>query len=218
MFITAIILAGTQQVPSLAQVQQLPPLAAGNLVLQGKDHRPIESVIEPEVVGIDVPGRVKLDMYEGTIADDAGCVRMRWTASFFHGPGIAKSAAKFSDAYRSTEVALRGSGPCPGGRYVHLNWGVEPLQALIALRYLDDIRFRKAKARFSCSESTSTGICRNSRTIRRELAKESPWAVMSKAGVRTFWLGSIGQTVTMVSYHASSPKRITIKREIPAPF
>lgn len=218
MFIAAIVLAGALEVPSLAQVQQLPPLEAGKLLLQDKIHLPIESVIEPKVIGIGVPGMVQLQLIEGAVARANGCVRMRWTASFFFGPGVTRSAAKFSNVYRSTEVALRGAGPCPADKYVHLNWGIEPEQALDALRYLDDIRFRGGNARFSCTDNVASGLCRNSQTIRRELARETLWVVMRKAEVTTFWLGSTGQTFTQVSYNESSPKRIVIKRDIPPPF
>jgi len=201
--------------PSLAEIQRLSPGAAGELALGHQTHGPIESIVRGGS-GMDAPGMIRLDLVERPVAQEGGCSRKRWHLDFFPGPdGIHRLASQPSSR---TEVALSSSGVCPQGQYVQLNSALTPERAFDALRHLDEIRSPRGRARFSCTDRESTHLCSGSRAIRRELARLSPWAVMTEGDATIFWMGTRGDIVTEVRYRAASPDRVVVKREMPAPF
>jgi len=214
MILAAMMLALMQDPPTLAEIERLSPAAAGELALAGQDHGPIVSVVHRQGRGMDPPGLVSVELVERAVTHGAGCSRKRWTLAFFR-----RDAAALSPPVPTTEVALLRSGTCPDGEYVDMNPDMESVQAFEALRYLDEIRLPQSRVRFSCSDRTSSHLCASPRTIRRELARISPWAVMQEGNVTIMWLGVRGGgVVTEVRYRAASPGRITVRRRIPPPF
>jgi hypothetical protein len=202
--------------PSLASLAGLPPAVVGEVVLKRRKHSIIESVTPDR--GLDPPGVVRLKLTERLSSISGGCFRRQWTASFRHEPGTAEASAILYDAFAATEVALPTASGCANGEFVHVNPGLDNAKALSALRHLRNVRSGKAKVRFSCSDSTGSGLCRTPRTIRRELAMLPAWAVTLRNGDIEFWLGKSGQVVTAISYSATLPGHVTVERRIPAPF
>ena len=213
MILAAMLLALMQDPPTLAEIERLSPSAAGELALAGQDHGPVVSVVLQPTRAMDPPGMVTLELVERAVAHVGGCSRKRWTL-YFH----RRDTAASSPPWHATEVALLRSGTCPDGEYVHMNPGIESPQAFEALRHLDEIRMPRSRVTFSCSDRTSSRLCASSRTIRRELARMSPWAVMREGDATILWMGVRGGVVTEVRYRAASPNRITVRRRIPPPF
>jgi len=86
------------------------------------------------------------------------------------------------------------------------------------LAHLDAIRSPRSKISFTCTDSTQSRLCGSDRSIRRDLAALSPWAVTQQGDAWAIWLGVPGQVVTEVRYTPSSPNRVIVDRRIPAPF
>ena len=218
MILMTMVLLATQGPPTLGALANLSPRAAGEIVLAGKDHEPVARIVVPTGQGADPPGMVERQLVEPPVAGPQGCSRRRWTARFSHAPGVAEGEAALSSVWASTEVALPGAAGCPDDGYVHLNPGLERIQALPALRYLDDIRQGDAPAKFTCSDETASGLCGDPKALRRTLAGLSPWAVTRQNGQMVFWLGVPGEVVTEVRYSPDRLDQITVSRRIPAPF
>jgi hypothetical protein len=218
MILTALLLLATQGPPTLAATQQGAPEAAGDLVLAGHDHGPIARIVIPVNQGMNPPGLIERQLVETPVAGAEGCSRKRWNVTFFHGPAVTRDEAPFQNAYATTEVALSGAAGCPNDGYTRLNTDVQPAQGFAALRYLDDLRLRGAKARFTCSDKTSSHLCAGPAKIRQALAMLTPWAVTLEDGDTLLWLGEPGQVVTEVRYRLDRPGRVAVRREIPAPF
>jgi len=205
-----------QAAPTLAQIDDLSPQAVGEVVLAGKDHGPIARIVVPERRGMNPPGMVERQLVEQTVVGPDGCSRRRWTATFFHGPG-GEGQAKLDTTWAKTEIALPGPAGCPDDGYTMVQ-DIEPAQAFAALRRLDDLRFRGAKARFTCSDETDSHLCADPEAMRPALAKLSPWAVLREGGQTVFWMGTPGGVVTQVRYDPAQPERVTVQRAVPAPF
>lgn len=109
------------------------------------------------------------------------------------------------------------SEECPTGQYVHLNPGVDPKLVFGPLMQLEQVRLRQRKVRFSCSDSTPSHLCADDRTIHRELAAISPWALSREGGSMIFWLGTPGEVLTEVRFDTAAPERVTVSRRIPPP-
>jgi len=218
MILMTMILLATQGAPTLAVTQQLTPQAAGDIVLAGHDHGPIARIVIPANQGMNPPGFIERQFVETPVAGAEGCSRKRWTVTFFHGPAVTRDEAPLQNAYATTEVALTAAPGCPDDGYTRLNTGVEPAQGFAALRYLDDLRLRGAKARFTCSDETSSHLCAGPTEIRRALAGLKPWAVSREDADTVFWMGTPGGVVTEVRYRLDRPGRVAVTREVPAPF
>ena len=220
MILVTMLLLAAPTAPTVAAIKHLSPLAAGNAALAGKDHGPIAQIVVPAVGPLQAPGVVELHMVERATATAGGCVRKRWTVSF-RGAGGAPDDATLSYAYAVTEVALRKSVACPRDAYVKVALDLEPGAALAALAHYDDIRRRRVKVTFSCSDSTRSNLCRSPRSLHNGLARVSPWLVKRESGITSLWLGprarEYGQAVTEVSYSASAPATINVTRRTPAP-
>jgi hypothetical protein len=218
MILTTLILLALQSAPTLGAMERLSPQAAGEVVLAGQDHGPIVKIAPPKFPGMSAPGGVERQMVERPVASAGGCVRRRWILGFFHGPDVTQDEAALNSVSSTTEVALAGPTGCPDDGYAQLNGDITPAQAHAALGHLDDLRLRDAKAQFSCSDETRSNLCADTKTIRRELAKLSAWAVMRRNGETVFWLGGGGGAVTEVRYALTGPDRVVVERRIPAPF
>lgn len=203
--------------PTLAEVARLPPAAAGDLVLSGQQHGRIEAIVKPQAGGLEAPGVTERQFVEQAVAREQGCLRKRWTARFRVVSDANADAALLENTYSTTEITLSNSPVCPQGRYVHLNPGVDPQQAFDALVQLERVRSERHKMQFTCSDDTSSGLCTNARTTRRELAAITPWAVSREGRTLIFWLGVPGRAVTEVRFDTATPDRISVTRSIPAP-
>ena len=215
MILAAMLWVSMQGPLTLAEIERLPPAAAGERLLAGREHGPIEAVVRRPPHGMDPPETLELQLVERAVAQARGCSRRRWSITF---SGPAWTAASSSGPWGAAEVALLRDGACPADRYVHVNPGMEPARALDALAHLDQIRSPRSRAVFACSDRTSSRLCGSRRTIRRELARLSPWAVTREGDDTLLWLGVRGETVTEVRYRAASPNRIIVTRRMPAPF
>lgn len=218
MILSTVALLAVQVAPTLATVEALSPLAAGELVLAGKDHGPIVKIVVPGPGGMNAPGAVERQMVEQLVASAGGCSRRRWTVQFFHGPGVTEDQASLSAAWSATEVALPGPAGCPDDGYVHLNPGFEPVRAFTALRRLDDLRRGEAGIQFTCSDETPSNLCADPAKIPLALAKLSPRVLTDEDGETVFWLYDSGAAVTDVRYSATRPDQVSVSRRIPAPF
>ena len=223
MILTLLILLATQgsttQGPAtLGAIEGLSPEAAGEIVLANHEHGPITKVVAPRQRGMDPPGWLRGELVERAVAGAEGCTRRRWNVAFSQGPDVATSQARLESVSATTEIGLSGPAGCPGDGYTSLNGDIDPAQAFVALRYLDDLRFRGAKAQIACSDETASHLCAGSEKIRQALAKLTPWAVMREDGQTIFWLGAPGQIVTEVRYRLDRPGRVTVTRAVPAPF
>jgi hypothetical protein len=213
-----LLLTSSQASPTLGSILAQPPEAAGEAILQGRDHGRIEKVAPAPRRGMDPPGLVQIELLEQPLATSRGCVRTRWTASFHQPSGAAESAATFADAYATTEVALPSASGCSNSRFVHVNPGLSSEEALDALAFLDELRAPASTVALSCADRTGSGLCGTPHRIRQELARLSPWVVTRAAGNIELWLGEPGQIVTAIRYSAAHRDRIEVERSVPAPF
>lgn len=204
-------------VPTLADILRLTPAAAGERVLAGRAHAPIVAVVEPPQRGPAPPGEIALQLVEAAAAQDGGCTRQRWSARFGHGADTGREAARLAGVHTSTEIALSRGGACPDAPYVRLNPGAAPDAGFAALGQLERIRFRQARVRLTCTDSTVSGLCEVGGTV-RELAALTPWAISCAGAEMVIWLGTPGQTVTEVRLNAAMPDRAVVSRRVPAPF
>ena len=218
MIVTTMMLIFAQAIPTLAAIERLSSEIAGDVALAGRDHNPILEIVVPKVTGPEPAGFVELQMVERALPMVGGCVRRRWTVNFYRAATATANDTKLSDAHATTEVALRRATGCQSNSYVHLNGGLDATQAITALTQLNNIRRGQVKAKFSCSDSTSSNLCAMPRAMPSELAKIIPWAVMREGEATTFWLVDRGQTVTEVRYSGVFPNRIIVKRSTPPPF
>src|SRR4051812_19180015 len=147
----------SMQVPSTPEeIERLPPTVAGDLVLAGLEHGPIESVVRQPAYPMAPPGLVILEFVERPVALEGGCSRRRWGLHFIARPD--GSTVELSPPSDSSEVALLPSGTCSEARYVGSS-GVGPSEGLAALRHLDAIRLPESRVRFSCTDTTSSHLC-----------------------------------------------------------
>jgi hypothetical protein len=218
MILAALMLVLAQGDVTLAAVERLPPLAGGELVLAGKDHGPVETVVRRPARGMDPPGLIQLDLVEAAVAAPDGCTRKRWTASFSQPPGAPAGEAVLSDAYAATEISMTLSGPCADESYVHLNPGVTRAEAFAVLAKLKGVASGRIKPDFSCVDATASVLCHDIGTFRRELARLRPWAVTREEGAFVVWLGVPGQVVTEVRFEPGPGNRVAVSRRYPAPF
>jgi hypothetical protein len=194
----------------------LPPAAAGELVLDGQDHGPIETVARRPANGMDPPGLTQLELVEAAVVDADGCVRKRWTASFIQPPA---GEAKLTDAvYSGTEISTALSGRCPDQSYVHLNPGVARAEAVAVLDRLERIASGRIKPDFTCKDTTGSVLCNDIVTFRRALRRLRPWAVTREDGAMLVWLGVPGEAVTEVRFEPGPGNRVAVSRSYPPPF
>lgn len=64
MILVALMLMQAFAHPTLAEVMQLQPVAAGDLVLSGQEHGPVEEVVVPPARGLQPPGLAELELVE----------------------------------------------------------------------------------------------------------------------------------------------------------
>ncbi|PSJ36625.1 hypothetical protein [Allosphingosinicella deserti] len=210
--------ATTPPPPTLGAISALPPEAAGEALLGDREHKRIETVERVPPQSMDLPGLVRLDLFEQPVEVSGGCTRQRWTATFRHARGSPESEAILSNARAVTEVALPHASGCSNASFVHVNPGMGAQEALDALAFLEDLRARRSAVHFSCLDETRSNLCRSDRHMRRELAR-LPASVVTKAGGQTdVWLGKPGQIGITVRYSDAERERVAIRRSIPAPF
>ncbi len=217
MILAAMLALALQAAPTVAEMESLTPEAAGRAVLAGKHHRPIARIVTPPFRGMNPPGMVERRLVEQAVASADGCSRRRWTATFFRGPDVDDSQAQLGTISENAEVALPGPAGCPEDGY-SLIQNIEPAQAFAALRRLDDLRLRGARAAFRCSDKTGSRLCADPKALRPTLAKLSPWMVTREDGRVVFWMGTPGEVITEVRYNPARPERVAVERYTPAPF
>lgn len=204
---------------SLLQVRELSPAAAGDAILRDQPHGPIESFESPTGGGGPTPsGTIQGQFVERPVMSGAGCARRRWTVTFRAAPGADIDTATAQDRYSGWEIAPASDGACPSGRYVHLNPGVSMDQGWQALARLKAVRAETGREAFQCSDSTSSGLCGDSKSIRAGLRELTPWAINLEAGDLALWLGEPGKVVTDVRFSSADPAKVVVTRKVPAPF
>jgi len=207
----------SETVLSFGDARQLPPAVAGERLLKGVDHGPIEAFVTP-VGGMNAPGTVDADLVERPSATVRGCTRIRWTVRFRADPNDALDHAIPDYRYQTTEIARAKPPRCSTADYVHLNPGVDASQGFAVLEQLDRFRSGKAKFTIECADRTRSGLCDQEATILAELARLKPWNISAGPDGLLIWLGTPGRTVTEVRFHKKQPDHVWIGRSIPAPF
>lgn len=198
---------------TLGAVERLPPEQAGNLVLSGKTHGVVESVVRERAIGLDPPGSVRLSLIEKAEAVPEGCQRLTWTAEFVQAPEAAADDAALRSAFASREIALAPTKDCASAAYARVGPRLAPSAAFAALRA---VRSGVAdQPEVKCSDETASDLCRDSATTWREVARLEPWSVSLQGGTTVVWLGVRGQAVTEV--RVIGPGRFEVARRIPAP-
>jgi hypothetical protein len=212
MIATTLSLMLASSAPTLAEVNRLPPAAAGDLVLQGKDHAPIEEVTTPPPQPLTPPGWSELHLVERPVLIGRACSRTRWVATFARDFNAPESSSALRNTYGRPELGLAPSGQC-SGTYVHLNLGIAPGKAVTALEQLEQIRTGQRKVHFACSDSTSSDLCRDDATIRRGLARLTPLVVSPHGKAVVFWLDSM----TSVGFLPEDLDEVVVTRAVPPP-
>ncbi len=216
MITTVLMILQTLTGPTLEDITQLPPGAAGDLALKGQRHEPIVAVQEVESI-LQLPYPIELQLIERPIASDNGCLRNRWRLFFQGSTNIDPAQAVLARSYSMVEIALSDSAGCPSKDYVHLNPNVEPREGFASLVALEEIRSGARKPQFSCSDQTSSDLCFNAQSIRRELMELPVWAASSVDGGVELWLGRTGHIVTAVRLDFDDYEFVEVERRIPAP-
>lgn len=217
MFLATALMLVVQDAPTLAMVQRLPPAAAGELVLRGKNRQPIEAVVPEPNTALQPPGHSDLEMVERAVAGAEGCSRVRWRVGFAAPVGEPKDMGAMQSAYPSTEVALARGGRCPVGGYVRVNSGATVQVAFRALGILATLPKRSTRAEFACVDETSSNLCASPKAIRAELATLTRWAVNQDGDVVEFWLDAPGRAVTKVRFSLAAPAKVSVRRRVPPP-
>lgn len=218
MILLALIALQPLEVPTLQEVLQLPPAAAGDRVLQGKSHRRIASLHNMNDI-TRPPGIEELKLVEEAVVSEGGCSRKRWTAIFRHRENSDLALATLTSSYSTTEIKLAASATCGSDNYVHLNPGVDLETGFTALAKLDDMRAGLGNHQYACTDETGSGLCKDAASIRRELAALSPWFVTRKDKYLELVLGTTpGQVVTAVRFKLERPDAVEVTRRIPPPF
>jgi hypothetical protein len=202
---------------SLSQVQELSPEAAGDAILSGQQHGPIET-FETPTGGMPLPGMIDGKLVERPTIVGLACVRRVWTVKFRAKPGADIATAQSERTYSSQEVMLPTKGICPSGRYVHLNPGVDVDQGREALTKLYDVSALTSRTVFRCSDETSSGLCKGNKAVGAAIRGMKPWAITSRDGDILIWLGEAGNTVTEVRFKSGQLSQVFVQRRIPAPF
>lgn len=217
MITLGLLLAQAVATLSLSQLQELSPEAAGDAVLSGRQHGPIET-FETPTGGMMPPGMIEGQFVERPTTAGSACVRRVWTVQFRAEPGADIATAKAESIYSTQEITLSAKGICPSGRYVHLNPGVDVDQGREALTNLHEISARTSRTVFLCSDETSSALCNGNKAIGAAIRVMKPWAITSSAGDILIWLGEAGNVVTEVRFKSGQPSQVFVKRSIPAPF
>ncbi len=203
--------------PTLAEVLQLPPANAGEVILEGKNHKTIKSVVQTTARYSQPPGWIQLELIEEARRIAGGCSRKRWIATFQHHENEIPDEAVLVRTYGRVEIAPTASQDCSKSSYVGLNSGVDLDDGFAALMKLEDIRSGAAQVAFSCSDLTGSQLCKDTETTRLELAAIEPWMVSFHEGSFELWLGEPGQIVTKVRLGSSSADPVTVARLVPPP-
>lgn len=202
---------------TLAQVEKLSPTAAGDAVLRDRKHGPIET-FEVPTGGKGAPGVVDGQLVERPVLQGRGCVRTRWNVRFRAVPGADIGTAKVEGIDGAQEIASARGNECATTGYAHLNPGVSVEQGWEALAQLAAFIVGVGDAKLRCSDTTSSGLCRDGNTVKSGLRALSPWAITRKAEDTVLWMGVPGGIVTEVRFSAASPLRVDVERKVPAPF
>jgi hypothetical protein len=202
---------------SLSQVQLLSPEAAGDAVLRGQQHGPIE-LFEAPTGGMLPPGMIEGHFVERPTIAGSACVRRVWTVTFRAEPSADIATAKAESTYSGQEITLSAKGICPSGRYTHLDPGIDADQGRKALEKLHEVTAAKYRTVFRCSDKTSSDLCSSDKFIRTALRSMKPWAITSRDGDILIWLGEKGSAVTEVRFKPGHKSDVFVKRSIPAPF
>lgn len=209
-----------QVMPTMPAILSMRPRAAGELLLEGRKHGPIVRIARSTREEMLPPSTEQYELFEAAVRRPGGCVRKKWQVSLQReSPDQIRPATKIGGAYPSTEVALRHGPNCDGAAFVHLNGDSMDIPAAIAaLQFFDDVRRSRKKVRFSCTDSTGSGLCANQANILRELRKERLRVVMRQDGETIFWLGGTGQRSTELRYVDPRSGQVIVDRRIPPPF
>lgn len=205
--------------PTLETVLRLPPEQAGNLVLEGQQHRRITAIVVPPANGPTPPGVTDVELVEEARAERGGCMRQRWHVTFQAPTGEAAAAGTMRHARASTEIALPANGQCAPSDYTTIATPLTPTEGFAALAMLVRFHAGGGSIVFKCTDVTGSKLCRTFRSIRAGLKAGTPWMAMRRQGDIVFWLRS-GQRghVTEVRYNELAPDMVTVDRRYPAPF
>lgn len=204
--------------PTLAQVESLSPVKAGELLLRGRAHGRVVSAGRRVEHYIGVPGVTEYELIEAPQVVPGGCLRRRWTARFTSSITAPETSRTFAEANPTEEIALPGRNGCPDSGYAIMNGGLDRTQAFTLLGLLRRVSTGDLQVTFSCESEVDPELCASPEATRAGLRATRVWAVMQSGGFAEFWLGEPGQLVTIVRLPSDQPKQVTVVRKIPAPF
>lgn len=198
---------------TLDEVLRLPPEKAGERVLEGAEHGPVEAVVRLSRSGLQPPYTVDVELVEQAVEEPRGCSRRRWRTVFQHAPRTREREAVLSSRRARWEIARW----CRAEQFAHLNPGISPNQGFAALNRFRQVQSGTARVRFTCIDRTQSGLCADDRTIRSQLASLTPWSVANRDGTIAIRLGTPGQVVTEVRFDPADPNHLLVERRIPPP-
>lgn len=217
MLAAALMLIQSASIPTLGELAALSPSSAGTLVLRGEPHGLVESVVEPNVIGLSLPYTVERHLVERPLFDGEGCVRTRWTVEFVGSPGKNINDARLSNKRRSLEIIKSLSPVFPAGQYVHLSTGLDSAAGFAALSQLEELRSGRRSVQFVCSDETSSKFCGTPTVICAALKKLTPWMLTREGSAILVTLGERGSAATIVRFDSIRPNIIGVSRSYPAP-
>ena len=217
LFILALLLAAGQSDLTLGSITGRSPQEAGDILLRAQDHGPVERVERVPLNGMYPPGAIEFALVEVAVASEGACARRRWIVDFVLGPDQPESAAKLINVSSVMEAAIPSGSSCADGRFVRLEPGFEPREAVAALIYFDRVRDGQASVSFSCSDKTRSHLCRSRASIMQALSRGVGYA--SREGSRVeLTLTTENGPLTTIRYSTLRPDRLRIERAYPAPF
>lgn len=200
---------------SLSRIEALAPSAAGELVLDGREH---ERIVAVELIGGGLlpPFTTELALIERPRPVSGGCVRRHWTAVFAETP--ATNGQRMLDRlYASERIALAPGRGCPATQYAHRNSRMDRGRGFMLLALLEDALRADRKTEFRCSDETGSRLCKDHKTTRAAVLATRPWAVMEENGTAEYWIDEPGPTVLTVRLRPDQPRTVHVLRKIPAP-
>lgn len=197
---------------TLAQVESLPPGAAGELLLAGRAHGPIVKAERGPEGGMRPPGLVEYAFVEQARPIPGGCARTRWHASFI-GSDTAP-ARQFGDSYATEEVALAPADACEAASYAHLQSDTTAAAAVAALQVLRRVAEGTLPVDFTCRSSIDRRLCTGPASMRAAL-RQAPWVVSVEGRHAEVWIGQ--DAVVKVRFDMSRPAQVSVTKEYAPP-
>ena len=218
LFLLAALLGADQVEPTLGALDGRSPQEAGEILLTGRNHGPVESTEVVPVGGAVPPGWTELDLVERATMFPGGCLRRRWVMNGVRGPDQPDNATRLDVSYSVDEIALAAADGCPSGQFVRLENDLQPRDALAALKYLDRVRDGRATISLSCSDKTQSHLCRSRASVMQALRRGIVGYASREGRAIELTLTGGNEPFTTVRYSTLRPSRLRVERAYPAPF